>query len=715
MDLRLLLAGCAASALIVPLTAHAQTGSVDSVTGDDGTGAADAPGDSHTPTSPEIVVTGAMQRNKEDMLSSVSVVQGPQLDQAIRPSIGETLDHTPGVSATSFGPSASRPVLRGLQGERVRVLTDGIGSIDVSNTSVDHATVVNPLLAERIEVLRGPQSLLYGSAAIGGVVNVIDRRIPITVPDEPVHVGATASYGSAANERSLAGAVDVPVGGGWVVHADGSYLKSDDLKIGGYALTPELRAQALASSLLPPDPNADIDFAANAAVKDTLPNTASRSWTAGAGAVYIADGGNIGVAYSHTDSLYGVPIRFATLPGETQEAPTLSLKQDRIDARAEINAGGSAIEKIAFRFGFANYSHFELGPDGSVGTAFYNQGLEARLELAQAKHGEWTGSSGVQFVNRDFNVVGDEAFLPRNSTQQLGLFTLQQFQLGAVKLEAGARFEHSAVASQPAPTQDQFFSGSRTFDTFSASGGASYDFAQGWKVGVNLSRTARAPAAEELFANGPHAGTEAFEIGDPALNVEKAWSAEAVLRGSGAHYSLEASTYYSWYSNFIYDARTGAVQDGLPVFETRQGDARYYGFELQGALTLAHFGDWKLGVDGVADYVHAEITDVGPAPRIPPFRVLGGLGVTSTKIDVRGEVERVSAQKRTADFETPTDGFTMVNAEINYRPWGEQRPLSFALSANNIFDVVARRAASVLKDYAPLAGRDIRVSARLDF
>ena len=665
----------------------------------------------------DIVVTGVLPIARQDMLSGVAVLEGADLTQKMRPSIGETLSRTPGVSATSFGPSASRPVLRGLQGERVRVLTDGLGSIDVSNTSVDHATVVNPLLADRIEVLRGPQSLLYGSAAIGGVVNVLDKRIPTEVPDEPVHVGAIATYGSAANERSVAGSVDVPVTEHLVVHADGSYLKSDDIRIGGYALTPELRAQALASSLLPPDPDAEepIDFAANAAVRGKLPNTASKTWTAGAGVAYITDGGSLGVSYSHYDSLYGVPIRFATEPGQEQEAPRLSLLQNRFDARAEVNANGALIDKIKLRFGYANYRHFELEETGEIGTAFYNKGMEGRLELTQAKRGAWSGATGGQFFIRDFNVVGDEAFLPKNSTEQWGLFTLQQLDFDRLKIEAGARFEHTSLSGKPLPDQPQFFRGDRSFDAFSASLGASYRFAGDWRFGVNVSRTERAPAAEELFANGPHAGTEAFEVGNPDFSLEKAVSVEAVLRGGGPGYTLEASAYHTWFSDFIYENQTGDLEDGLPVYQFRQADARFYGFEVQGTLTLAKFGDMELKADALADYTHARIVDVGAAPRIPPLRLLGGLGVTSPKVDLRGEVEWVDKQTRISPFETPTDGYTMVNAELNFRPWGNDRPLSFAVSANNIFDVDARRHASFLKDYAPLAGRDIRVTARVNF
>lgn len=701
-------AGCALAALLVPAALHAQ--------GAPPSGEKTPAETYHSRQNPDIIVTGVLPTSRQDILSGVAVLEGETLTQAIRPSIGETLAKTPGVSATSFGPTASRPILRGLQGERVRILTDGIGSIDVSNTSVDHAVVVNPLLADRIEVLRGPQALLYGSSAVGGVVNVLDRRIPTAIPDEPVHVGAIATYGSAANERSVSGAVDVPIGGGWVVHADGSYSKTDNLEIGGYALTPALRRTALASSLLPPDPDAEepIDFAANAAVRGSLPNSASKTWTAGGGIAYITDGGTLGLSYSHYDSLYGIPLRFATEPGQEQEGPRLSLLQNRIDLRAEVNAKGSVLDKIAFRYGYANYRHFELEETGEVGTAFYNKGMEGRLELTQTRHGAWQGVTGGQFYLRDFNVVGEEAFLPANYTRQLGLFTLQQLDYGAFKLEAGARYENSYVRGKPTEDQPQFFEGSRSFDAFSASLGGSYALAPEWRIGINLSRSERAPSPEELLPNGPHAGTEAFEVGNPNFTTEKAWSIEALLRASGDGYSFEASAYHSWFSDFIYDVRDGE-EDGLPRYVFLQADARYYGFEVQGSARVARLGEAELVVDGLADYVHATIDQVGPAPRIPPLRLLGGATFKARNFDVRGEVEHAFEQDRTSAFETSTDAYTLVNAEVNVRPWGDHRPLSFALSANNIFDVNARRHASFLKDYAPLSGRDLRISARVNF
>lgn len=671
--------------------------------------------DYHASHDDEIVVTALRRTSREDTISGVTIVQAEQLAANLRPGLGDSLTHTPGVSATSFGPSASRPVLRGLQGERVKLLSNGIGSIDVSNTSVDHAPVVNPLLAQRVEVLRGPQSLLYGSSASGGVVNVIDRRIPSAVPDEPVHLSAMGGYGSAASERMGAMAAEVPLGGNWVGHVNGSWLKTDDLRVGGHVLTPALRNQALASSLLPVEEGAEpIDFAANAALKGTLPNTASETWTAGAGAAYVTDGGNIGLAYSRFDSTYGVPVRFATEPGQGQEAPQIQLRQDRIDARAELIPNGKVIEKIAFRFAYGDYVHSEVEPDGTVGTTFSSKGMEGRLELVQANRGGWQGVTGTQFVIRDFDVVGEEAFLPRNSTEQVGLFTLQQYQSGPWSVEGGLRFEHTRQSSNPDASHAEFFDGLRTFNTLSAALGGAYNLAPGVKLALNGSHTERAPSAEELFANGPHAGTSAFEVGSPDLKTERVWALEGILRANLGGFRFEGSMFHNWYTNFVYEDRTGEIVDGLPEYQIRQAGARLYGFEAEVEATLAKSGDWKFSANGLVDYVHAQIDAVGPAPRIPPLRVLGGLTAASPKLDLGFEVEHVFAQNRVAAFETVTPDYTLVSLSATWRPLGQDGPLSLILSGNNLFDVNARRHASYLKDYAPLAGRDIRVTARLE-
>jgi iron complex outermembrane receptor protein len=446
-----------------------------------------------TPDAPvggDIIVSAPVLTNERDVLQGTSVVTGAELTRDLRPTLGETLARQPGVSATSFGPNASRPVLRGFQGERVRVLTDGIGSIDVSNTSADHAVIIDPLLSERIEVLRGPSALLFGSSAVGGVVNVIDTRIPRRVPENGYRVNGIGTYGSAADERSGGAAADVALSDNFVIHADGSYLKTNDLRAGkGYLLSPAARAASLSQVGLPQTGDEPIDFVGNANLRGRIPNTAAETWTAGVGAAIITDGGSLGISYGHYDSLYGVPVRYATEVGQDQEAPRLDVVQNRVDLRAEVKTYGDILDRIRLRVGSASYRHFELEPDGGIGTAFYNKGTEGRLELVQARRGGWQGASGVQYFNRTFDVIGDEAFLPKAETNQIGLFTLQQFDAGKLKAEGGLRYERTDHASRVVAGDDRFFSGERRFENLSGSLGASYALNDHIRVGLNGSRT----------------------------------------------------------------------------------------------------------------------------------------------------------------------------------------------------------------------------------
>ncbi|MFT3977783.1 MAG: TonB-dependent receptor [Sphingomonas bacterium] len=673
-------------------------------------------------TPQDVIVSAPVAHDETDVLQGTSVLSGEKLTRELRPTIGETLARLPGVSATSFGPSASRPILRGFQGDRIRVLTDGIGSVDVSNTSVDHAVVIDPLLADRVEVLRGPAALLYGSSAVGGVVNVIDSRIPRKMPENGYRLNAIGSYASAASERSIGAAGDVAVTKNLVLHADGSYLKSDDLRIGGYVLSPAARRAALAAAAEAPDD--EVDFAASARLKGRLPNSAAETWTAGVGAALITDTGSLGVSYSHYDSLYGVPIRYATEPGQEQEAPRLSVVQNRIDLRGEVETGGGFLDRIRARVAYANYRHFELEEDGEIGTAFYNKGLEGRLEFLQADHGGWNGASGAQYFNRQFNVVGEEAFLPRNNTEQVGLFTLQQYESGAFKAEGGLRYEHTLLSARNPADDPRFFSGGRTFDTLSGSLGASYGIANGVRIGLNASRTARAPSAEELFANGAHAGTQSYELGNPDFRTEKSWGLEATLHAHGNGFSLDASAYYNWFDDYIYENQTvqsvceaAAAPSGreveFPCFQYTQAKARYYGFEIDASKRLATVGGYTVNADILGDYVRATVVDVSPVPRIPPMRVLGGLEAQGDRASARVELEHVFRQTRIADYETETAPYTMVNASFSFKPFAGNDRTSIMLSANNLFDVEARRAASVLKDFAPLPGRDIRVTLKM--
>jgi iron complex outermembrane recepter protein len=656
--------------------------------------------------SPEIVVTGLLARNRSDLLAGTSVISGEDLERELKPTIGETLSHQAGVSATSFGPNASRPVLRGFQGERVRVLSDGIGSFDVSNTSVDHAVVINPLTADRIEVLRGPSALLFGSSAIGGVVNVIDSRIPRTIPDEAVHIDGTATYGSAANERSGAARIDLPLSSKIILHFDGSYTKTGNLETGGFLLSPSLRAQALASS--------DADIRGLGTLRGELPNSAGRTWEVAGGAAVITNNGNLGFSVSHYDSLYGVPLRFSVDQSIEAEEVRLDIKQTRLDLRAEVNPASGVFDAIRFRAGFADYMHNEIDAAGTVGTSFFNQGWEGRLELIQRAKGAWRGAIGGQFFLRNLNIVGAEKFLPKSETEQYGIFTLQSLDLGVIRVEAGARAEFARLHANADTTLGNPEL-RRSFTAISGSFGGSVEIAKAWRVGLNGSYTERAPSAEELFANGPHAGTQAFEIGNPNFTKEKSTGVEATLHGRGDGYSVSASLYHSWFTGFIFEQQTGAIQNDLPVFVYGQADARHYGVEVEGSLHLARIGDFAINIDGVGDFTVASLNGGSPLPRIPALRLLGGIEAQSDALSARIEVEWANKQSRIAAFETETAGYTMVNASFGWKPFGTDGPVKLTLSANNLFNVVARRHASFLKDYAPLAGRDIRISARLKF
>jgi iron complex outermembrane recepter protein len=675
-----------------------------------------------------IIITAPFLRDL-DLLAGTSVLTGTALVREMRPQIGDTLTRLPGVSATSFSPGASRPVLRGFQGERVRVLIDGLGSIDASSTSPDHAVTIDPLTTDRIEVLHGPAVLLFGSQAIGGAVNAFDRRIPRAVPDDHFHVDAIGTLGSAARERSIGSSANVSLGGGAVANVFGTYRRTGDLRTGGFILSERLREEQLKIAEHEAE-EGHLEEAAEAlelaGLRGRIPNTDTETHTFGGGLALIRDRFNFGASVSWYDSDYGVSNRPAGENDDHDEDHDeedhghvhdhdhdhhnvrIGLKQIRIDLRGEAELGNGFFDRIRTRWAAADYEHTEF-EDGEVGTVFASKGVEGRVELAQRDTGYWRGVTGAQYFRRSLAAVGAEAFLPSNVTSQLGLFSLQEVDLGRVGIEGAARYEHGRVSAEEIDI-------ARNFNSFSAAVGASYALSGATKIGVNVSRAERAPAAEELFSEGPHAATQAYELGDPTLRKESSWGGEMYARLTRPGYRLNATAYFNRFNNFIYQAATGEEEDGLPVFQYLQQRANHWGFEVSGLARLFEAGGFRFVADGVADYVRATIRDsLGPVPRIPPLRLLGAIEAQSPGMDVRAEVERVFAQDRVAEYENPTEGFTFVNASVAWRPWGRNNPTSLILSANNIFDVEARRHASFTNEFAPLPGRDIRLSARVSF
>ncbi|QZD91044.1 TonB-dependent receptor [Qipengyuania aurantiaca] len=669
-----------------------------------------------------IIVTAEGLR-QFDLLAGTSVIESDTLDANMDGQLGEVLASVPGVTASGFAPGASRPVLRGFSGERVKVLVDGIGAIDVSNTSADHAVSIDPLTAESIEVLRGPAVLLYGSQAIGGAVNVIDKRIPRRVPNEDVHVDALLRADTVSDLREGGASVDVPAGGGFVFHVDGSYRDTDDLEVPGYLVAPELRAELLAEA----EEEAAEGHAEEAAelrelalAQGVLANSGTETWTANAGMAFFRGDSSLGVSVGVYDTFYGIPIRPGAghahgeeeggevgIEEEGPETVNIGLRQYRADMRGDVMLGDGFFERLKLRVGYSDYTHTEF--EGvEVGTVFDVQGIEARAELVQNTARVLRGSLGLQYYFRDFFAEGAEAYIAPNRTEQIALFALQEYGNGPVQVEGTLRYEDTRVDSVPLGLE-------RTFGAFSGALGLAYDVTPAIRSGVNLSRVARAPSAEELFSGGPHIATQAFEIGDADLSIERAWGAEAFIRGIRQPFEFSLAAYRNWFDNYIYLDETGTEEDGLPVFVYLQQDATYSGVEGE---FVWHFIDSE-GLDMSADlrgeYVKAELADGTPVPRIPPLSLLGALQAETTNVTLRGEVEWFDAQRDIAPFETETESFTLVNATATWRPLRGETSVTLIAKAENIFDVTGRRHASFTKDFVPLPGRNFSLALRMSY
>ncbi|ANU07026.1 TonB-dependent receptor [Paraurantiacibacter namhicola] len=667
----------------------------------------------------EIVVrAGGLARL--DMLAGTSVLQGDELQRNLDGQIGEVLAKLPGVSATSFSPGASRPVLRGFQGDRVRVLVDGIGAIDASNTSADHAVTIDPLTAERIEVLRGPAVLLYGSSAIGGAVNVIDRRIPQARPDEPLHVDAIVGFDTAHHLREGGVSFDLPVGGGFALHVDGSIRRTDNVEIPGFAVSGPLRADLLAEAAEEEadEPEEAAELREAAGRKGSVPGTYTATESAGVGLAWFGNGANLGVSFGYYDSDYGIPLRPGTehaheedgaAPGAEEEEEIedvrIGLVQKRVDFRGGVQLGGGFFEELTTRWGYADYTHTEF-ENGEVGTVFDVEGVEGRVELVQRERNGWRGSIGAQFLYKDFVAVGEEAYVPPNTTEQFAVFTLQEVELGNAEFEFGARYENVSLENVTSGLK-------RDFDAYSLAGGLSYSPSYGWRVGVNLSHSERAPTSEELFADGPHIASQQFEIGDAGLVKEKANGVEGYARWNSGPADFGIAVYHTWFDDFIYLQSTGMEEDGLPVFMQRQQDAKHFGVEAEATFPLLRGDGWSLVGEARGDYVRATLDNGDPVPRIPPVSLLGAAEYRTDAFDVRAEVQWFGEQDRVAPLELPTDSFALVNMALTWKPVRGDGNLTVILQGNNLFDVTGRRHASFTKDYVPMAGRNVKVTARL--
>jgi len=683
------------------------------------------------------VTATPLQGDAESLARPVDVLAGERLDEQKAGTLGDTVAKLPGVQSTFFGPGVGRPIIRGQEGPRVAVLSNGMGNMDASTVSADHATSIEPFLADQIEVLKGPATLLFGSGAIGGAVNVVDGRIARDLPDRPLSGRAELRGNSVNDERSGMFRLD-GVNGNWVLHVDGLVRNGDDYRIPGYAVIDGLEDHSGHDH-----EEGDTDEPR----RGTLDNSSIRTRAGGVGATWLGEGGFFGASASTYRTNYGIPNGAHVHAdddhdhdhdhGDEEEEGDehdvrIDMVQNRFEAKGGIYNPVSFLKNINLRTAYTDYEHVELEA-GTPSTRFTNRGIEGRLEAVQQQIGGWDGAFGLQFGNSDFGAKGEEAFVPDTGTRNLGVFVLQEKQFGPFKLELGGR--HDQVKLDP--TGDYR---ARTFDATNLSAAGIWKLNDAVDLRFGVDGSERAPTNEELYAAGAHIATRSLEIGDGNLKTERGQRVELGIHTHSDRLDFSASIYQTKFKDFIYLADTGVVES-LPVRLWTQQDATFKGAEAEALVHLfeGNSGDWDLRVFG--DYVKAELdgsgsrtvdiavphgdhdhnytvdlANSGYLPRIAPARV--GADLRWSRDGWRASVGavRYSSQKDTAQNEEPSAGYTLVDAHFAYR-WDRSDSNSYEvfLDGNNLTNREARAHTSLLRDYSPLPGRGVAFGIRAYF
>ncbi len=646
-----------------------------------------------------VVSAGPESRAADDVYQPIDVVSGDELALRMQPTLGETLSNQPGVSSTYFGPASSRPVIRGLGGDRIRILEEGIGTGDASNVSPDHAVTFDPMNADRIEIVRGPATLLYGSNAVGGLVNIIDSRVPEYVPTSPIGGSVDLLFGTVADERS--GGVALQGGAGsfaWNLRL--GRRETNDIEIPGPAAHEDDHDD---------DDHDDEEFSG------VLENSALKNDTGSLGVSWVGERAFFGVAVSGLDSFYGVPghghhdEEGEEEEEEEEEIVSIDMRQRRVDLRGEIRNDGGLFSAYRLRAGRTDYKHTELEGD-EIGTLFTNDATEARIEAIHRAIGPFRGSIGLQLSNRDFSAVGAEAFVPPSETDTLALFIFEETGSGPLRYQFGARYEKQDVSARINDLP------SRSFAGLSGSAGVIWRAPEDpYAVAVSVARAVRAPTAEELYANGPHIATRSFEIGNPDFDEETSLGLDLSFRKTEGRVKGELNLFAQRFDDFIFERPTGEEEDELPVFQFEQAEANFRGAEVHADIELFHTEPHHFDLELSADYVRGTLDGGGNLPRITPLRLGAGLRYRGPRIWSLVEVREVADQNRTADFEEETDGYTMFNAAVGYRFFLGMTIHELVLRGTNLTDELARSHVSPLKELAPLPGRDFSLAYKVMF
>lgn len=614
-----------------------------------------------------------------DFVPSVTTLKQTELRKRRASTIGDTLRHEPGVHSSSFGPNASRPVIRGLEGDRIRVLQNGLGVLDASSQSVDHAVPIDTLVVDSVEIVRGPMSMLYGSSAVGGVVNVNTTRIHSTY--EPGAISELQLQGDSSQNAGSTGAkIDFGVSD-WMFHIDGGYRNANDLRIPG--------KQKSSRADVPDD-----EFTG----KNKLPNSSSVQKSLAVGASKVYSKGYFGLSHYFFDNTYGTVV---------EEDVDIKMKQNRLEFHSEYKTDSSVLSSIRFKTAQSDYSHKEIAA-GEVGTTFSNEGNESRLEFLTTMK-DIKGVSGLQSQNFIFKAIGDEAFLPTSRNSGISIFTLQDYVSGNNTYSLGARAENSHIDVQTSGGKE------RNLNGLNGSFGFQHKFTEATSFISSLSYTERLPNAQELFAFGPHVATGIEERGRDDLKKEKAYALDLGVKYLTTQESFSLSVYAQKFQDYIALLNSGS-QDPVSTFDIynyEQADALFYGFEIDGKKKL---GSSPFNVFSRGDLVRAKNTDSGQnLPRISPPRIALGLEWVKDRLTADVEAQYNFQQTKVASDERRTDSFTLLNAGFAYDLLKAPGKYSFFARVKNLLNDEARLHTSTLKDIAPLAGRHVVAGLQLTY
>jgi iron complex outermembrane receptor protein len=679
-----------------------------------------------TPTAPSptlaTVIVTANPLGATDLIVPSAQYAGSELLLRAKSTLGETLDGTPGVSSTYFGPNASRPIIRGLDGDRIRVLNNGGAMVDASGLSYDHAVAADPMSLERIEVLRGPGALQYGGNAVGGVINVIDNRIP----REPLF-GATggsagkADVGLATGNQERGGGVLLETGTDrFALHVDAFQRSTTDVSVPVSLACTKPGAAALANKIC---------------------NSASDTQGGSVGASAFFDHGYLGAAISGYRSDYGTV---------AEDEVTIGMQANRYALEGELRNLSALVQGVKWQLGRSEYQHTEF-EGASPGTVFKNRGNDLRLEARQAKRGAWDGVVGLQTENTRFSADGDEAFAPYSHTVQTALFTYQEMATSWGKISAGARFESVNVESFGNPLVARFTPASRSFTPQSYAVGALWKVAGDWQLSSNVAYTQRAPKDYELFANGPHLATNAYEVGNVNLAQEVSTNVDVGASWKRGANRFGISVFTNQFANYLSQeasginrdtegnggnggngvsvtdsgngdntsAESGGAANILPEYQYTQVQARFTGLEASGTVRLVEAGQ-LLDLELRGDMVRAVNTTTGQAlPRIVPARLGATLIWTQGAWSSRLGASHAMAQNDVPAGQLETGSYTLWNAALTYRSKiGTSNALWFA-RIDNLTDTLAYSASSILSQTspgkAPLPGRTLKVGLQASF